>query len=181
MNSVKYILLINLLIISFLSSHAQSWQENKSYEGKFRVSTPSEMIEKIDSVKTEVGTLAYHTFFHQPDDPKTADNLFYMVSYVDYPEGTVHSDSLELLSDFFENTIESAKLAVDGNLIYASEVHYLDFPGRLWRIEYLEDKVMIKTQAFVKENRYYALQVISFKEKSLNKSSEEFFKSFSLF
>ena len=167
--------------MAFATANAQNWQEIKSYEGKFRVLCISDMVQKVDSIDTEVGKLAYHTYFHQPTDPKSAENLFYMVSYVDYPEFTVHSDSSALLESFFETTIESAVEAVDGNLLYSTDTNLDGFPGKLWRIEYLEGKVVIKTRGFVVKNRYYNIQTIAFKEKSINLAAERFFDSFYLF
>ncbi|RMG78204.1 MAG: hypothetical protein D6714_18500, partial [Bacteroidetes bacterium] len=133
------------------------WQTFESYEGRFRVLAPGAMTEKIDSIQTDVGTLAYHVFFHQSDN-KDADNLFYMVSYCDYPAGSVHSDSTELLAPFFEATLESAAASVDGKLIYADDIRYDDYPGKFWRIDYLDGQAIIKTKAFLVKNRYYSLQ-----------------------
>ena len=132
----------NLILLSVgflcLNFTFQNWQEYKSFEGKFRVLVPAEMNAKVDSIETEVGKLAYHTHLYQPEDVKVAENLIYMVSYVDYPELSIHSDSINLIEDFFDNTVESAAEAVMGNLIYAAETTLNDYPGRLWRIEYLE-------------------------------------------
>ncbi|MFT6742828.1 MAG: hypothetical protein ACJAVF_004349 [Paraglaciecola sp.] len=175
----------NLLILTigffFLNFTFQNWQVYKSFEGKFRVLVPAEMSAKVDSIETEVGKLAYHTYLYQPEDVKVAENLIYMVSYVDYPELSIHSDSTDLIEEFFDNTVESATEAVMGNLIYASETTLNDYPGRLWRIEYLEDRAVIKTRAFLVENRYYAIQTICLKEKALNSSSDKFFNSFHVF
>ena len=106
-NSMNKFLL--LLFSSFLCLNfaLQDWSEYKSFDGKFRVLVPAEMTAKVDSIQTEVGKLAYHTHLYQPTDVKTGENLIYMVSYVDYPEHSIHSDSTEILDEFFENTIES--------------------------------------------------------------------------
>lgn len=165
----------------FLNFTFQNWQEYKSFEGKFRVLVPAEMNSKVDSIQTEVGKLAYHTYLYQPEDVQEAENLIYMVSYVDYPISSIHSDSTALIGEFFDNTVESATEAVMGNLIYSSETTLSDYPGRLWRIEYLEDRAVIKTRAFLVKNRYYAIQTICLKEKALNSSSDKFFNSFKVF
>ena len=120
----------------------------------------------MDSIDTEIGTLAYHTFYYQEDE-KTADNLFYMLSYCDYPEETVHSDSSALLIPFFDATIDAAVLSVDGELIYQDYIKKDDYPGMFWRIEYLENQAVIKTKAYVVANRFYSLQVISFKAQEI--------------
>jgi len=173
--------IITILSIFFLNFTIQNWAEFKSFEGQFRVVAPGEMTEKVDSIETELGKLAYHAFVYQPEDEEKADNLIYMITYVDYPENSVHSDSTELVTEFFETTIESAAEAVKGNLIYSSETTLQEYPGRLWRIEYLEDRAVIKTRAFVAKNRYYSIQTISLKERALNTSSDKFFDSFRIF
>lgn len=178
---MKRTVLILLTSFFFLNFTIQNWQEYKSFDGKFRVLVPAEMTAKVDSIQTEVGKLAYHTHLYQPAKEKEAENLIYMVSYVDYPEYSIHSDSTELLKEFFDNTIESATEAVMGNLIYASETSLNDYPGRLWRIEYLEDRAVIKTKAFLVKNRYYAIQTICLKERALNTASDTFFDSFRIF
>ena len=178
---MKRTFLILLAGLFFLNFTVQDWQEYKSFEGKFRVRVPAEMTAKVDSIQTDVGKLAYHTHLYQPSDVKEAENLIYMVSYVDYPALSIHSDSTELIDEFFENTVESATEAVMGNLIYSSETTLHDYPGRLWRIEYLEDRAVIKTRAFLVENRYYAIQTICLKEKALNTASDTFFDSFKVF
>lgn len=154
-----------------------NWKEFKSYEGNFSVLAPGEMTQKVDTVETPVGKLAYHTFFHQSEDQK-ADNLFYMVSYCDYPPNSMHSDSTEILEEFFKTTIESAAFSVDGDLIYSTDVQLETYPGKFWRIEYLKGNAIIKTQAFLVGSRYYSTQTIMLKNKSLNPSSDKFFDSF---
>jgi hypothetical protein len=101
-----------------------------------------------------------------------------MVSYCDYPEGSIHSDSTEVLPEFFQATIESATLAVQGELIYSDPLNMESYPGWQWRIDYLDGQVTIKTRAFVVGSRYYALQTIMYKNKTFNRSSNRFFQSF---
>ena len=155
-----------------------SWEELKSIDGNFRILVPGKMEEKIDSIETDIGKLAYYTYYFQ-DDTK-AENLFYMLSYCDYPAYSVHSDSTEILPDFFEATLESAVGSVDGELLYSDDLNYLHFPGKVWRIDYLEGRAVIKTRAYLIGNRYYSMQIITLKERSLNSASEKFLGSFRL-
>jgi hypothetical protein len=155
------------------------WKEFKSYEGNFRVLTPAPLKEKIDSIETQIGRLAYHTFFYQ-SPMNDAENVLYMVSYCDYPEGTVHSDSTEMLEEFFTTTMEAAAESVDGELIYSNDVEIGEYPGKFWRINYLRGQAVIKTKAFLVKNRYYAVQTIMFREMSLNPKSNRFMDSFDL-
>ena len=155
------------------------WKYYESEEGLFKVLVPGPFTKHLDSITTEVGKLAYHTFLLQRD-PKSADNVLYMVSYCDYPPYTAHSDSMELLAPFFDQTVEAATESVEGELLYSNPDFLGTFPGRFWRIDYLNGEAIIKTKAFLVENRYYSLQVITLKDKNRNDSVDRFFESFQL-
>ena len=77
---------------------------------------------------------------------KNPDNLVYMVSYVDYPKYSIHSDSTELVEDFFKTTVETAVESVKGELSYSSDITMNEYPGRLWRVDYNDGKALIKTK-----------------------------------
>lgn len=155
------------------------WRTYKSNEGGFEILSPGIMSSKTDSVETAVGKLAYHTHFYQPrPDDATAENMMYMVSYCDYPEGSLHQDSTQLLAAFFDATMESAALSIDGKLMYNSPRDYLDYPGHFWRIDYLDGQAVIKTWGLVVDRRYYAIQTVTVKNRSRNRSSDNFLDSF---
>ena len=158
----------------------QKWKDFQSFEGHFRVSAPGEFREKTDSIETPVGKLAYHVFFYQPEVKDSADNLIYMVSYCDYPPFALDADSTELLNEFFDVTIEAAVESVNGELAYSSERSFFSYPGRIWRIDYLNGQAVIKTRALIVGNRYYALQTATLKGHSLNTASDRFMDSFRL-
>ncbi len=166
-------------LLSTLVFAQAEWQEHVSVEGRFRVLLPGNFTEKVDSVETEIGHLVYHTFFLQTDE-KTADNLFYMVSYCDYPASMVLADSVGLMEELFQTTIESAADAVKGSVAYSSDIQLDKYPGKQWRIDYLDGKAVIKNRAYLVGNRFFSLQTISYKEKSLNNDGTKFFDSFRL-
>lgn len=175
---MKKSIFLFLLFPLFLTAQ-QDWQEFLSYDGKFKIKTPGKLQENVDTIETAIGKLAYHIFYYE-NEAQSAENVWYMISYCDYPEGAMHSDSTELLNDFFEGTIEEAVDAVKGELRYATEINELDFPGRLWRIDYLDGQAIVKTRAYMVENRYYAIQTISLKDRHLNKLQDKFLDSFKL-
>ncbi|MEN0005391.1 MAG: hypothetical protein AAF798_14665 [Bacteroidota bacterium] len=158
----------------------QKWEDFRSYEGKFRVLIPGAVSTKEQTLETGVGELTYHTAYCELKD-KNADNLVYIISYCDYPDGGMHSDSTELLGEFFAATMEGAAASVEGAVVYEQTRDFREYPGRVWRVDYLEGKAVIKTRAFLVGNRFYSLQTITTKERSLNRSSERFFSSFRLF
>ena len=168
-----------MLSIGLFLGFSQDWKEFKSYDGKFRVLVPGQMLEKVNSIETAIGVLDYHSYLlHKSDDE--ADNVLYLVSYCDYPVHTMHSDSLELLKDFFQNTIESAVQSIQGELDYSTEIQIDEYPGMLWRINYNNGSAIIKTKAYLVNNRFYSIQGVAYRNKSLNPSLDRFLNSFRL-
>lgn len=171
-----------MAVFSGLAAQEQEarWQEFRSEQGRFRVLVPGPMKEKQDTVDTFVGAVVYHTFFFQPFG-QSGENLLYLLSYCDYPEHTVHSDSTDLLAEFFAITMSAAAESVDGEISYSDDIRLKRYPGKLWRVEYLDGKAIIKSRAYLVGRRFYSLQAVMFREKILNLSSERFLESFRVF
>lgn len=170
---------IFLLLLIVSPSIDAEWKEFISYEGRFRVLVPANMESGETDIDTELGPITYHTVYCQ-ESGEEVDNYVYMVSYCDYPEFSMHSDSTELLKSFFDATIESATQSVQGELMYSSDITMKDYPGKIWRINYNDNDATIKTKAFVVGNRFYTVQTISLKNKGLNPSIDKFLDSFEL-
>jgi hypothetical protein len=165
-----------LILVTYLALIFQ-WEEFVSIEGRFRIYVPGPMTEKIDKVKTPLGDLDYHTFYFQNKD-KTATTLFFMISYCDYPEGTFHRDSIQLIDEFFDETIDAATESLQGKLMYSEKIQLGNNPGRVWRIDYNSGNAVAKTKAFLSGRRYYAVQTIGLRTDHV--SNEKFFDSFKL-
>ncbi len=161
----------------------QRWQELNNLDGRFRVSSPAALQHKVDTVETALGKQAYHTFFFQVPDKDEAENIIYALSYVDYPAGSLHHDSLELVSELLVGTEEEAAKAVGGEVIYGADKTISGYPARLWRIDYPSKggTASARTLAGVAGNRYYELKVFSLQAAGLNKSADRFFDSVRLF
>ena len=167
--------------IAYVTSvSTDGWMEIQSNEGRFRIVAPGKMTSKVDSIDTEIGKMAYHTLFYQSEE-EGADNLIYMLSYCDYPDYTMHSDSTEMVQEFFDATMDAAQGSVRGELIYSDKIDINNYPGRFWRIDYLNGHAVIKTKAILVGRRYYSLQTISRKTKSLNRSTDRYMDSFRIF
>ncbi len=172
---MKYLL---ILLLSITSLHAQDqWQKFESSEGKFRVLSPGDMVHKEQLMETAVGDLLFTTYLYQPEG-KNPDNVYYAVSFVDYPEHSIHSDSTEFLESFFHYTIDASVTSVKGDLRYVDHIKLDGFPGRLWRVDYKKGTATIKTKVYMVGRRFYQLQVVMHREKSLNRQQDKFFDSF---
>jgi len=159
------------------------WEERNDIDGRFKLLAPAVLTHKVDTVETSLGKQAYHTFFLQAPDKDEAENIIYAISYVDYPDGSLHHDSLELVNEFLTGTEEEAAIAVGGEVIYSSDKLISGFPARQWRIDYPSKggTASARTLARVAGNRYYELKVFSLQASGLNKSADKFFDSVRLF
>ncbi|WP_116105205.1 hypothetical protein [Lewinella sp. IMCC34191] len=154
------------------------WEEIDDLEGRFRILSPGPLKHTEDTLTTAIGEQVFHTYFFKVPDLQRAENLIYVLSYVDYPDGALHQDSTELVAELLQSTEESAAEALRGEVIYASERDVLGNPGRLWRIDYKDGEASARTLAFVIGERYYELKTFSLTGRGLGEASDKFFRSF---
>lgn len=196
----KYFLFFVLLLICSSGAYAQEarllavelekswekdhrWIEHNDLDGRFRLLSPAEFTHSLDSIETAVGVQAYHTFHLQAPNQERAENVIYALSYVDFPQGSLHHDSLELVTEFLLGTEEEAGAAVGGETVYAADKLLFGYPARQWRIDYPSrgGVASARTLAIVAGNRYYELKVFSRSDKGINKSADKFFDSLRIF
>ena len=159
----------------------QRWQQVDNLEGRFRIETPGAFTYTADTLETAVGQQVYHTYFFKAPVVERAENLIYVLSYVDYPDGALPQDSLELVDELLRSTEAGAVEALRGELVYATERGVAGFPGRIWRIDYKDGEATARTLAFVVGGRYYELKTFALAGRGgLSDASDRFFKSFRL-
>ena len=154
-------------------------QFNPSYGQKYTaliecncsVIIPGQFRHYIDTFSTEMGSLVYYTYTF------TDTILNYQLSFLDYPEGSVHSDSTDLLRELFASTIDASLESVKGIKKYQTEINQFEYPGYLWKIEFGENQ-FIKTKAFVAGNRFYTMQVFGDRKYDNTNVDLKFFDSF---
>lgn len=170
------LLLILISACCFLSFQIP-WKEYTDHEGRFSVLVPGELSKKEIPVATQIGELVYHSYYYQPTE-KDPDNILYMLSYCDYPEGGMHSDSVALLESFFEATLESALESVKGELLYSTDTKLQNYPAKLWRLTYQDGEASIKSKAILAQNRFFMIQTVGFRDKGINPNIDKFLDSF---
>lgn len=174
--------ILSLCLLPFLTQ-AQAkpkWEEFRSYDGRFRVLTPGAMRTKTDSIETAIGKLAYHTFFFE-DAAQSTENAVYLLSYCDYPAGSLHHDSIALVAEFFDASVQESAFSVAGDVAWSNDIKLGAYPGKSWRVDYKDKRAVIKTRAYVVGNRYYSVQTVMKRERSLNAASDKFLESFRVF
>lgn len=159
---------------------SQRWEEIRDIDGRFAILSPAAFRKTVDTIPTQVGELVFHTYFLQ-SPTEEADNLIYMLSYVDYPEGSLHHDSTDLVLEFLQASQEEAIATVDGELLFANDETLQGYPGRFWRIDYLDGEASIRTKTYVVGRRYYQVQTVSKTNSGLNDSSGRYLGSLRFF
>lgn len=154
------------------------WTVFKSSEGQFSILAPGEITQDKKTIETDIGTIDYHSFYHAINAGEE-DNTVFAVSYCEYPKYTVHSDSTDMLLDFFATTVAQS-IPEGGKLVYESPEQIDGFPGRLWRTSYDEFKI-VKSKAFLVENRFYLIQVFSNTKRANRRDGDKFLESFRLY
>ena len=173
----KVILFFTITTTLFFAS---TWIEFKDVNGKFRVLVPGEMTEKTTPIETEMGKVAYHQFYYRSPE-KDAENVYYVVNYCDYPKGAFPSDSTALISDFLNETVSASAKSIKGELIYVDDILLggnANFKGKIWRVQYNNNRALIKSKCFLAGDRFYLVQAITVKAMTLNSAADKFLDSF---
>jgi hypothetical protein len=80
-----------------------------------------------------------------------------------------------------DETVNESVKAVGGTLTYQSDIQILMNKGKVWRVQYNGDRALIKSKCFLVGDRFYLVQTMMKKEKSMNPSADKFLDSFQPF
>jgi len=133
------------------------WEYHLSSDKQFSILVPGKFTNSLDTVASAIGPIFCDNLVFQ----EKADSIaaIYSLSHCQYPIGTLHSDSLELTTLYFDSTISSVVASLGGTLLYESDQQFAGYPGRIWKVSYEEGKKWGKFKALMVENRLYILQV----------------------
>lgn len=146
---------------------------------KFKIRAPGVFLEKYESIDTDIGNMDILTYYHQPENENAA-NYLYLINYIEYPEGSIHHDSLTVVEELFKKSKEEFVISISGKSIYESNIDSGEYPTYLFRSEYNEGFNIVKSKMIVFEHRFYFLQVYTTKPHSLNKEMDHFLESFTI-
>ena len=151
-----------------------AWQTYTSTEGRFSASFPGEPSESNQTANTDLGEIVNYFIKHENGSTQ------YMVSYADYPVGTVtESDAKGVVADSFTKTFESSP---DINTVVSkSEITVDGYPGMVGEIEYTSGNYVWYKQLLVGNRMYQMLATSLTAEKDeLADEAEKFHGSFKL-
>lgn len=173
-----YKLLFSLTILAFNYLILQGQVNHTIHLANCSITAPDTLSYSLEEVKTKIGTIDFHRYRH--NDTIQGKIIKYIFQYCDYPDNTFHSDSTDLLDSFFEITAESSASIVLGKLEYSQTIDLHGYPGMVWRISFDSDKALIKSYAFIKNDRFYNISVHYPRDLGHKKSIDTFFDSFRL-
>lgn len=175
---------MNRLIVFFIffctngAVFGQKWVKFSPKGQPFEILCPGEMKNGEKKLITEIGEIHPVTWVYQ--GMENENNYIYSISYVDYPEGTFHPDSTELINEFFKVSMDTHIKDIKGELVYKAPANYYSYPGVMYRASYNQNRAVAKSRMIMAGDRFYALQVYTISEKSLNEDMDRFLNSFEI-
>lgn len=158
-----------------LYAQKAEWEAYYPADSSYLISLPKGTLsEQIDTFYTEIGAIIYRKAMNFTRMKR--NEIYTVISDTEYPLGTVHSDSTELLNEFWQATIEESVDNLSGELLYKTEKRVGEWPAILWRVNY-GDNMRMDNLAILKRNHFYLLQFSSPDAIEFTKMKEQFFAS----
>jgi hypothetical protein len=156
------------------------WQIYTDQAAAFQVEIPGEFQLQADSIETAIGTMVYHRYLCIPAEKPSGVSHF-ALHFSQYPPGTLSPDSIELIKELLQETVESTARNLEATVIYTDDI-LLDeiFQGKFWRMDLKNGKVVAKSKAYFVNDRFYMLQTLSPLQNNKNEDTDRFFNSFKL-
>jgi hypothetical protein len=171
----KMIFTAIMVLLQHSVTGQEAWKPFSPPDEKFSILVPCGMEYGEKSLLTDVGRLTAKTWMCQPADDHP--NKLYILSYVNYPDGTFHPDSIEIAASLFEITINQNVKDLGGTLLYETDISKDSHRGKLYRVSYNNNKAVMKSVIFLSGDRFYALQVYALTPRSLNPEMDVFLDS----
>ena len=143
-----------------------------SKEGKFTVALPEKPSEKTSKVPTDAGQLELHIFVLDQKDRA------YLVTYSDYPAGTVKDNADKVLTGVVEGNAKSlkGKVASEEKITIGKK----KYPGREIRIEMDDKKGLYRARVYLVGDRLYQVVALGPDEFAKGKAVDDYLKSFAI-
>lgn len=175
---MRFLFILAISLFSFQSIAQGDWIPYRSAEGEFAILTKGLFKQAIFHADTEIGKIEMRSYAF-PSEPKPKD-VVYTIMHYDFPKGSIHSDSTDLVKDFFQETINSSAESVKGTLVYNSDIDISGYKGKHWRINYADSKKSISSRVYLVKNRCYILNVVNPDASKSGSDANHYFNSFRL-
>jgi hypothetical protein len=152
------------------------WKKEFPTECNCTVIMPGEIKREQKIVQTELGAIKQVSCVSTGanKDP----NYLYLLSWVEYPDLIIPSDSVHLLQDFYAESLDSHLAQVAGNLVYQTSFALAEVSGVLFRAAIPAKNTVIKGKMLLRGKRFYMWQVYCQSEQDMNRAMDLFLDSF---
>lgn len=171
MNRFALVLLVALTPLA-LSADDKKPAPFASKDGKFSVALPDKPTEKTSKVKVGDAEATLHIFSVDQKEPKRG----YVITYIEYPKGTVGADKDKFVAGVVERNVARLKGKVASNepITLGKQKH----PGRDVRVELAETKQLYRARVFLVGERVYQVTVLGAEEAVKGKEVDDYLASF---
>ena len=178
MRNITWLFFLISSVVIFSAFQATDWEFYLSEDKRFSISAPGALESTLDTLTSAIGPILCNNLLYQEETDTLA--AIYSLSHCEYPTGTLHSDSTELTTLYFDSTVSNMVASIGGTLLYESDQKYLGYPGRIWKVNYDEGKKWGKFRAIMVENRLYILQVRAVNSVTTRENATRYLDSFNL-
>jgi len=121
-----------------------------------------------------------HKYTYRPVD--TTEQVFlYSITHYDMSLDKVHSDSVDItVQEIFDETLTSISDRIRGEVLYTQEEKFYDFPARISRIRFNDDRYSLKSKMIFANDKIYWIEVFSTYDKGGEFKIRKFINSFTL-
>lgn len=166
-----------IMILPLLMSFAPDWVTFTSADRTFSIQFPIKPTLHKQKIPSELGDVNMQLL-----SAKTGDEKGYGVMVMDYPDSAnLNSDSKEATAKVFRSSIDGGVHNLeDGKLLSEEDITIDGFPGREFKVEFMEGKGLIIGRAYFVNKRVYMLQAGIPKEDEDSDELNHFLNSFRL-
>jgi len=168
-----------LLAFTILSIFSLNWTIFTSENGRFSVLSPAELTLNLQTIPSALGEVKWHTYSYQAVD--TSELVFlYSITYYEYPDQLMPSDSTEMIDQFFTETLDAISERIDGEILYSQNELVNTYPARITRMQYQDGAYSLKSKLILAKHRFYMVEVFSTSDQGIDYKINKFMNSFKL-
>jgi len=175
--SIKIILVGYLILWANNVSGQSKWSTYHSPKNDFSILCPGGIMKyESKTVITSIGPLINQV--HYLDLPADHPNFLYTINVINYPEGSINKDSIEVIDELFDTTVESMSESTGCKISYSQKSLQEDIPYVIVRLMDQKSNTSIKSKVFLIEDSVYSLQVYTMHDNKLNDFIDKFINAF---
>jgi len=167
--------------IAATTPNINDWELFRFERGLFQIEMPDLPAFSSQRLTTDLGDLKMSIFMHE-GEAGIDDNIFYMISFTDYPADKVNADVMDrtALDEYYKGAVQGSVNNMNGKLLDEKTIDLFGHEGREIKIDYLEGQAIMRMQILLVKNRMYALQTVALADNDDNNDQKRFFNSFEL-